>query len=332
MNLNNIKEGQEFKNYKELCAALDEPLCTGNKKKSQLKEFDRYFLSNQNKHKFKIEKLYDFPLEKLDKRTEGIYVKHIETILLQTFLSRDTNTVFLSYNECYRLFGFMNTDFSSPISEHRFLENNKDISYGQLQLFKNRSYSKFHDILNSAIKSLERRKLILAKKSRLIKIAGEYEPIIATNNQVEDILRIEKEVLNKFGFNAIDGIFASGNQNKYYKQVNESLYNAYGWESTFSALEIIYTRAFVPEALDENIVYIEQNLCNSRIVESLNKQTETHYTNYLEKVKQERKLLGGHTLPLEKSPTFKRDSVNYPDNFIEIQKKLTERFIKYLNN
>lgn len=332
MNLNNIKEGQEFKNYKELCAALEEPLCSGTQKKAQLKEFDRFFLSNQNKHKLKIEKIYDFPLEKLDKRTEGIYVKHIETILLQTFLKRDTNTIFLSYNQCYRLFGFMNTDFNSPISENHFLENNKDISYGQLQLFKNRSYSKFHDILNSAIKSLERRKLIEAKKSRLIKIAGEYEPIIATNDQVEDILRIEKNVLNKLGFNSIDGIFASGNQNKYYKLVNEALYDAYGWESTFRAMEIVYIRDFVPEALGENIIYIEQNLCNSRIVESLNKQSETQYTNYHEKVKKETKLLGGHTLPLEHSPTFQRDSVNYPDNFVEIQKKLTERFIKYLNN
>jgi hypothetical protein len=43
MNLKNLKEKQEIKNYKVLCELLEEPIKTGKSKQLQLKDFERYF-------------------------------------------------------------------------------------------------------------------------------------------------------------------------------------------------------------------------------------------------------------------------------------------------
>ena len=43
INISNISEGDKFKNYKELCAALGEDVLNGKSKVLQIAEFQRYF-------------------------------------------------------------------------------------------------------------------------------------------------------------------------------------------------------------------------------------------------------------------------------------------------
>ena len=43
INTNALKTNQTFKNYKELCEYLDEPIKTGKSKQLQLKDWERYF-------------------------------------------------------------------------------------------------------------------------------------------------------------------------------------------------------------------------------------------------------------------------------------------------
>ena len=63
-----IKENQIY-TYKELCQLFDEPLKNSDSKVAQLKEWRRYFRwSNPTRQKYKIEEIYDAPLEKQDNR------------------------------------------------------------------------------------------------------------------------------------------------------------------------------------------------------------------------------------------------------------------------
>lgn len=66
-----IKElyvGQEFANYRRLCEFLGEEIKCGQSKKSQLKNWARYFCFDRDGNKIIINKIYDTPKKKIDKR------------------------------------------------------------------------------------------------------------------------------------------------------------------------------------------------------------------------------------------------------------------------
>lgn len=71
MNLSNIQAGQTFKNYKELCSALGEPVKSGKAKQCQINNWKRYFEFKRDGHKYIIIKIYEAPKPKNDKRSLG---------------------------------------------------------------------------------------------------------------------------------------------------------------------------------------------------------------------------------------------------------------------
>lgn len=67
MKFNSITKSQIFKNYKELCEFLEEPVKGGTSKEAQIKEWQRYFAFERQGNKYIITEIYDTPLEKVRK-------------------------------------------------------------------------------------------------------------------------------------------------------------------------------------------------------------------------------------------------------------------------
>ena len=75
-----IKENKfVFDSYKELCIALEEPVKSGCSKKSQLKEFSRFFSWRKENKKIYIEKIYDSIVPKT-RKPKGITSQRVKTI------------------------------------------------------------------------------------------------------------------------------------------------------------------------------------------------------------------------------------------------------------
>ena len=68
MNINNLKVGNNYKNWKELCVEVGIEAKTGRSKKFQEKEFERYFSWTKQGQKITIVEIYDTPKEKEDGR------------------------------------------------------------------------------------------------------------------------------------------------------------------------------------------------------------------------------------------------------------------------
>jgi len=65
-----LEQGQEVRNYKQLCALLNQPDYQGGcQRNSQLQDFQRYFEYQKVGQKFVITDIFDTPLAKEDKRT-----------------------------------------------------------------------------------------------------------------------------------------------------------------------------------------------------------------------------------------------------------------------
>lgn len=333
MNLKNIKEGQEFKNYKELCAALEEPYFTNTcQRKSHLKEIERYVeLRKIGKgNKLRIISIYETPKEKPDKRAVGIYVKYIETVLLQYLCSQENHSIYIGMYDLCGILGFMNKKYNSACDEYYYLKENSDIDMHQFHLFKNRCYKKFYDILISSLNSLSRRKLIIYSKEIII-YKNDMTDFIADATQAEQVLEIERDILRELEMYSINHVYWSNSTDKYYRRVNELLDKKYGWHHAIRKFHIIFTKKHTPEALEENIIELKRMEMNRLMKQALDKQADTQYSDYEDKcTKEQIKLLNGSLLPIEKTPTYQKSSKNYPLNFVDIQKRLSEEFIIYL--
>lgn len=71
MKIENLKNGQVLKNYKELCEVLDIKPTTGNARKAQFKELDRYCKYHKEGNKFIIDEIFQEVQSKMDNRKLG---------------------------------------------------------------------------------------------------------------------------------------------------------------------------------------------------------------------------------------------------------------------
>lgn len=78
----NLKVNQIFKNYKEICEYLGEPVYQGGKQRQlQLKDWERYFSYKKEGYKFIITEVFETPKEKIDKRSNGNRSKYVEPFM-----------------------------------------------------------------------------------------------------------------------------------------------------------------------------------------------------------------------------------------------------------
>lgn len=71
MKLENIRVGQVFKNYGELCKALEIEEKTGRSKKFQIKKIKKYFRFSKIGQKITIDEIYETPVEKVIGKIEN---------------------------------------------------------------------------------------------------------------------------------------------------------------------------------------------------------------------------------------------------------------------
>ena len=66
-----LQKGEVFKNYKELCERLGEPVKDGNAKKSQLKQWEQKFSYQKQGHKIIITEVFEEPRKMIDNRVKS---------------------------------------------------------------------------------------------------------------------------------------------------------------------------------------------------------------------------------------------------------------------
>lgn len=71
MKTENLYIGQVVKNYKEMCRILGQDVKSGKSKVLQLEDWRRYIEYHKEGNKIVIDVIYDDPIEKIDKRSDG---------------------------------------------------------------------------------------------------------------------------------------------------------------------------------------------------------------------------------------------------------------------
>ena len=318
-------EPGEIITYKEICNRLNIPYYTsGNQKKAQIKELKRYFDYESINRKWMITEIYHSPLDKEARAVpqNSIYVKYVECILLQHLSGLDGNETYITNNRLWLLLGMINDKYNTYKDNYEDLEN-KLITSFEVSDFYKRSSSYLSKIVERSLHSLERRSLIACSEAYMITEktgSGNYNYYEADVRDTEEILKVKRQVLLKFGLED-EGQLVFKNirfRKDYYSTLDKIFEEEYGWEKVYRAYHIIYNQQNAIEALTQDQIRLQKLAINEKVINKINAQAEA---NADEKgIKSDtvfEKILEGEVIKF-----------TYPEIYVEVQKMLSEKLLR----
>lgn len=293
LDTSNIQEGMIIKNYKELCSLLNLNATTGKSKQIQLNEISRYMDYIRDDNKYIILEIYDSPIPST---VSSKYTKFIQNILLSYLSKKDIPVIYINKNELIRILGLVNNKYIECKKDNTKLLKIAD-EYNIAEFYK-RCDAKILSILESSLKSLKKRLLIDysdAYKIYYLGANGEYIYKIANIEEHQYILEVKKRVLNSLHLQSEYQIYLNPKlKAEYYRRINLTVEKEMCWEGVFQCYQIIYNQHHVIEALEQ-----ERFLLNHEVKKAIDTQAEKNYNKY-----------------------------NLPDNYITLQKILSESLIE----
>jgi hypothetical protein len=286
MNLSNISEGELFKNYQELSNVLDQPIKTGNAKKAQLKDWERYFRYEKKGHSFIITHIYDVPLPENKNKTK--YITTIQKLILDKVVQFDkAGYMFISKSELMKELRMINQNYTYMKYKQLRLAMHMNISLEEVEDFYLTSDDLLKRNIEAALNSLRNQSLVhwshaitIVKlkadietnrhneiKVRKEETTNEYneevvtfsasKPISnkvykkATKEEIELILETEKQVQLKYNCDSINEIFKKGLANKFYKEVRDILFADQHIYWYFNSYEIVANEKYIYSKYEE---------------------------------------------------------------------------------
>lgn len=293
----NVAVGQEFKNYKELCAGLkitdkESINAAGNRRIAVLKEIERYVAYEKDGNKYIITDVYEHPLMKDDKRLQGKYVKSVELILckyLDMHSPKDAKlsdvvSYYLTPVGWFKIFGLCNAKYKDSRYTQELLKMeglNKDAIH-EFYLYGD---NRLKGVLSSALKSLKRQRLIEYRERRII-CFDDYTQRPATDEEDNGIFIAERDTLVEMGLKDLYQMRLRKLSEKFYGKVYEKLIEdsekwKYGEDedyerkyqgnflnlwSYYKVIEISYSPAKIKEQLE---LIVKEDSENKKILDAI---------------------------------------------------------------
>lgn len=330
VNTGNLVIGDCFKNYKELCVALNQPTYGGNQKKKQLEDFKRYFEYEKTGNKFYILDIYKNPKEKEHSYPHNsIYVQHIEIILLNFLSKQKGYQVDIPSQYLWLELGMINKDFiDMQYKKEELLEMHKQMRMFYIRDFYQRCRLKFIQIVDSALNSLCNQKLIVSTKIHKVKYPNSFYAETETLIEKVFILKAERETLDELGFKSVNEVYIHNKSKEYYAKRNEKLKKTLGCVEVYDCLNIVFDpeRAKVEvekyKNIDNDKIKSEKKDLNKKVISSIDKQAERIQNNKGINNKEVKEKIDSAKETGEKAPFY------YYESYLDMQYLLSDTLLK----
>lgn len=271
--LDNIKVGDVFKNYPELCKALGVKVKAGNTKKYQLIDWSRYFNYEKEGHKFIITEIHNEVSDKKDGRKKGNnilpFIDEMELLLIDLLLKSDNKELTISNSKLHILLCLINPSYLTYIKNKEHLSSLIDMDINFIIDFYDVTNSTFRSAINTVTKRLENKRLIIHERVTMVcfvdapikktitghnKISDMYtytnesdtytykgiepEEVFreATKDERELIIRVENHIMkNKYGYDNIQDLFLTGKATSFYSDVSRILFKELNIKKAYKA-------------------------------------------------------------------------------------------------
>ena len=306
-NVKNLIIG-ELITYKELCEVLQQPYYKGgNQKKSQLTEFTRFFDFEQKDRKILIKDVYDKPKEKEYRYpANAIYAECIEKILMTYLINQTDYITYLSSQYLYLTLGMVNRDYiemqrpdNKEVLRQDLRKNyewtTEEVTDKSVNFYINDFYSrcrgKFADIIDSSLKSLQKRRLIeysnvyhmyFEETDSEGRVIDRYDTY-SNDAETKDIMVIEREVLDLFGFENESEVWLHHMGKEYYKEITERAKELYPeLKGLYRCYKFLFDKNNIKNALTRDEEKRKKKELNGKVLKFINDQTEKNYLSTID--------------------------------------------------
>lgn len=281
MHLENIHEGDVFKNYKELCAALGTEPKTGCSKMAHINQLGTFCQFHKSGREFCIDKIYDKALaptantQRNNSATTFSFNVYIQPVLFHLLYSND-GQICMSKTELYKNLGLIRNTLYTDDIEKNFL-NNPLIEPLLLNELKRRLYAKLRSIVSYSLQTLEE-KNVLTQRSVITITDTKGNKHIATQQEELIINAINHKVLNEINCKTIEQVFFNNESYTYYSKIREAL-NEHGWSSFKNEILITLTEKYKVQPLGEKELKRVKQKLNLNLRKFIMHQVMTDYND-----------------------------------------------------
>ena len=299
MNFDNLYEGQVFKNYKELCAALEIEPATSNSKKAHFKKLNTYCSNHKEGQKIIIDEIYEYRKPYEDGRV-GKYPEMRNLILRLLLLSdqEENRVVFPASTLLYKL-NAVNINYATGKRLQKELGEHLNICKDLVDDFYESTHANLENALITHLNYLQERRFLFWRNTIMvcknnsharINDLGELEideegRIVAditqdfrevTQEEREIILATEKKYLEELGCEKVNDLYRRGLNKTFYKKVYKVVRKRCNISFYFNAYDITFIRSNIEKELERtDLSFVqERNNLNKKVKERVLKNAE----------------------------------------------------------
>ena len=293
-----LKRNKEFKNYRDMCQKLNWKITSGTSKKAQFKELSQYCKWGKKGNKIII---YDIFENKHEVVSSGKYRNNIEILLIDLLARHKGNKIDLPIKNLLESLAMVNNnyikyyDYEGNFKQLKEKMNIDSPTIEDTYILINNNLTK---LLKRALDDLSNKSLIYYRKKRIICVeetiyktskSGRImldendDPIIlgtelihkdATDDEIEKILKVEKEIMKEMGVN--NKIFFNINWNakrNFMRKVNKKLSNEYisNLQYYYDVYDIVYNSDNILKELESDELLSYRKDLNDKVKGKIDK-------------------------------------------------------------
>lgn len=298
LDISGLSVGMVVPNYKKMCELLGDRVRTGDAKVCQLKRWERLFRYEREGNKYRILEVTDRLSEKVPRKRKGEYIQYIEPVLIDYICrnGRDGHRISLIRKELFYIAGLVNSrylasgrageiygdisgfEIDEDVKEDFVAEDDVKFKCSDMFWFRLKTARWLNYVLNSALRSMQRRKVIDVDYEYVVTILdkdGNARTRAATDRQLKAIRAAEEDVLEEMGVLNTRVIYSTSRTWEFYARLNKILTTEYGWKGAFRRTVITLNDEYVAGGkLRKNKVQSFKRILNGKIMEFLSKEAE----------------------------------------------------------
>lgn len=279
MEINKLYVGQSFKNYKEMCLELGMEIKKSvDTKNAQFNELARFCKFSKMGHKITIDEVYEIPLPKVENRGKDSIYGNLIQLLITDLLAQCNGHVSISRNKLMTTIGMVNCNYGECKELIQKLAKYTNIDEKVIYDFYNTSSSSFKSVIETALKSLMDKRVIMYNKIIKVSDKDTYSTRTAKETELNLIMDIERTILEQLGYKQISAVRMSKDWKNFKIKTTKLLHERSNIDFYFTAYDITIHEKYIVEERNELVNLL---LAQIKRQDSKNELNQLIYVNLL---------------------------------------------------
>lgn len=285
--------GQVFKNYKELCILMGWKIYSGGRaKKLQWEELGRMCKYHKQGNRIVIDEVYQYELDKVDKRRENrgngrisTFYNEFETLMLLLLNEAPSDQLEFTITQLMLMAGFVNDDYRKYKYQKALLSkeiqevNNIEIDSMLINKFYEVFQNGFSKTARGTLRTMERRFLINVEEITMIRtfervkspISGKMKKVYnqdrkATKEEIKILLAEKRKLMELLECKNINELYKKSLANRFYIELKAILEEKYNISFDYKS----YRATLNKEALTKEVEELVEVVTVEELMEAIN--------------------------------------------------------------